>query len=97
MNIFTYRSPWPHYWSDPGTPRKRWDYQKHFRPPYPWAELTQEPDDDVRKDREERERRSKDYGGTSFGHYRDYEPRPVGLVYTPAANGRSATVRPASR
>jgi hypothetical protein len=57
------RSAIPHWYSDPGTDAKRWALQQHHRPPYPWKELTEEPDD-VRQEREEREawNRGRDYG-----------------------------------
>src|SRR5262249_46709748 len=50
------RSIFPHWYSDPGTDRKRWDMQQQFRGPYPWQELTEEPNDEAKREREERDK-----------------------------------------
>jgi hypothetical protein len=84
MTIFTYpmrdrdwRSIWPSHFSIPATQRGKWDAQQQFRGPYPWTPLEVEPDDDVRAEREERESRSRNYGGWRWHSDGTVRPEPA--------------------
>jgi phage head maturation protease len=58
----------------PPTIKARWEAQQIYNGPYPWPEILEEPAD-VRAEREERERRSRDYGGWRW--FPDGTVRPV--------------------